>query len=198
MRRCDRPFLFLPFLAFLVWGCSASRPQAPSAWQGRTLYTCCTLSFDLGRYASDANYEYRTYREAIMLPVGTPLRVTEDHGDMIEFEPEGMVDSFRLAFKFGKARITAGEWFRLILVEKDPRGALGRMPADTAAAIAEGRLATGMTKPQAIMARGYPPFHRTAGVEADDWMYYASPGFVDRVVFTDGRITSVRREAAPR
>ncbi|HYR95919.1 MAG TPA: hypothetical protein VEM57_04245 [Candidatus Binatus sp.] len=193
MRRYGGLLLF-----FLVTACSPSRPQVPSGQEGRALYTCCTLSFDLGRYASDANYEYRTYREAVVLPVGTRVRVTEDHGNMIEFEPEGMVDSFRLAFKFGKARMTAAEWFHLILVEDDPRLAVSRMPADAAAAITEGRLAIGMTKPQAIMARGYPPFHRTAGVESDDWLYYASPGFVDRVIFTEGRIASVNREDAPK
>lgn len=193
MRRCAGLLLL-----FLVASCSASRPEVPSGQEGRALYTCCTLAFDLGRYASDANYDYRTYREAVVLPVGTRVRVTEDHGSMIKFEPEGMVDSFRLAFKFGTARMTAAEWFRLILVEDDPRLVVSRMPADAAAAITEGRLAIGMTKPQAIMARGYPPFHRTAGIEVDDWLYYASPGFVDRVIFTEGRIASVNREEAPK
>jgi hypothetical protein len=193
MRRCGGLLLLV-----LVAACSASRPQVASETEGRELYTCCNLWFDLGRYASDANYEYRTYRESVMLPLGTRVRVTEDHGSMLQFEPEGMVDTFRLAFKFGKAKMTAGEWFRLILVEDDPRAAVARLPSDAAAAITEGRLAIGMTRPQAIMARGYPPFHRTAGVEADEWLYYASPGFVDRVTFVEGRIAAVRREEAPK
>jgi hypothetical protein len=193
MERCAGVIL----LALLV-ACSAPHPRPTTEPAGRMAYTCCTLSFDLGRYASDANYQYQTYREAVVLPVGTRVRVTEDHGDMLEFEPEGMTDGFRLAFKFGKARMAAADWFRLVLVDDDPRRALARLPPDTAAAIADGRLAPGMTKQEAIMARGYPPFHRTPGIDADEWLYYPSPGFVDRVTFADGRIASVHREEAPK
>jgi hypothetical protein len=109
-----------------------------------------------------------------------------------------MTDEFRLAFKFGKAQMPAEKWFRSVLLDEDPRVAFRRWPAEAVEEISAGRLALGMTKEQAVMARGYPPFHRTAGLEADEWLYYASPGFVDRVQFVGGRIASIGREDAPK
>ena len=185
-------------LVVLLAACGGPRRVHYPDFVGRELYTCCNLRFDLGRYASDANYDYSSYKEGSMLPAGTRVRIVDDEDGMLRFEPQGVVDKFRLAFKFGKSRMSAEEWFRLILVEEDPRNAFRAWPAPVVQAVSSGQLAVGLTKEQAIVARGYPPFHRTAGVEADEWLYYASPGFVERVRFAGGRLASVDREDAPK
>jgi hypothetical protein len=70
-------------------------------------------------------------------------------------------------------------------------------PRRIAEGIHDGRLVEGMSKEQALIARGYPPAHRTPNLEADEWLYYETPGFVDQVRFANGRIQSVSRGAAP-
>jgi hypothetical protein len=40
-------------------------------------------------------------------------------------------------------------------------------------------------------------FHRTPGLEADDWLYYESPTVVDHVHFVAGKIASIEHGAAP-
>ena len=182
--------------AVLAVACAPPTPQLPEL-MNRDLYTCCTLWFDLGRNATDANYQYNTYREGTVLPLGTRVRVVSGDQHQVRFQPAGMEDTFRLVFRFGTERSTGPQWFHQILLDQDPRRALSGMSPAAVHAIQAGQLAVGLTKVQAIMARGYPPLHRTAGIDADEWLYYASPGFVDRVRFSDGAITSVQREPAP-
>jgi len=74
---------------------------------------------------------------------------------------------------------------------------LKELPDNIAAGIKDGRLVEGMTKDQALIARGYPPRHRTPSLELNEWLYYETPGFVDRVVFVDGKLQSVTRGPAP-
>ena len=80
----------------------------------------------------------------------------------------------------------------------DPTPRLKSLDPSIAAAVRESRITPGMAKADVLLARGYPPFHHTAGVEADRWTYYESPILVDVVDFVDGRVTTVTRAGAPR
>jgi hypothetical protein len=55
-----------------------------------------------------------------------------------------------------------------------------------------GILKTGMTKEQVIMARGYPPGHKTPSVDADVWVYWSSRVVTDTLVFSNGVLTQGR------
>jgi hypothetical protein len=56
----------------------------------------------------------------------------------------------------------------------------------TADAIKNGVLKLGMTKEQVLMARGYPPGHKTPSVEADAWTYWSSRFINATLVFNQG------------
>jgi hypothetical protein len=58
----------------------------------------------------------------------------------------------------------------------------------TRAAIAAGTPMTGMTKYQVLLARGYPPGHRTRSLTADTWYYWNSRFSYHSVAFSDGRL----------
>ncbi len=161
----------------------------------RWRYACCTLHFNKRLYASDANYSYAP--DPLVVPAGTPVWVTGDDRDEVHLLPNGQSQSLELAFKFGKSRMSADQYFRNVLLESDPRGTLPNPPGDLAGAIREGRLLVGMTKAQAITARGYPPFHRTDGTESDVWTYYDNPDQVDVVQFVEGKVATVTRTDAP-
>ena len=55
-----------------------------------------------------------------------------------------------------------------------------------------GRLRKGMTKEEAILARGYPPVHRTYSTEDDRWIYQQNRFAVQTVVFADGKLVEGR------
>jgi hypothetical protein len=118
-------------------------------------------------------------------------------GNGIELVPEEGGPSYTIAFNYGRKQQSASQYFRYILRETNPMDTIRDASPTIAAAIRAGRLVQGMTKEQTLIARGYPPAHRTPSLEANEWIYYDTPGFVDRVVFADGKIQSVTRGPAP-
>ena len=173
-------------------GCARYYPELAN----RSLYTCCNLPFNRDGDASDANYENIG---GTTIPLGTRVTVVNDHRNVIDFRaaiPSQQV--FTLVFRFGRAHMKAADYFGLILVPDDPTPRLKSLDPSIAAAVREGRIMPGMTKAEVLLARGYPPFHHTAGVTADRWTYYESPMVVDVVDFVDGRVATVTRGPAPR
>lgn len=53
-------------------------------------------------------------------------------------------------------------------------------------AIKSGVLKLGMTKEQVVMARGYPPGHKTPSLDNDTWIYWSSRFVTDTIEFSDG------------
>jgi hypothetical protein len=175
-------------------GCASRVPFDP-ALENRAFYLCCNLRFNQDHDATDANYAYPD--TGITLPLGTRVRVTRVYAMSVRLRPEGDPNTYSLELRFGRNRISARQYFLNILRDEDPRGALVKVPPEIADAIRQGRLVAGMTKEQALMARGYPPLHRTESIAANDWIFYETRGFVDRVTFVDGKIQSVTRAPAP-
>lgn len=58
--------------------------------------------------------------------------------------------------------------------------------AEIARKIKNGELASGMTREQVVMARGYPPSHKTSSLSQDTWTYWSSRFVVLTIVFEDG------------
>ena len=55
-----------------------------------------------------------------------------------------------------------------------------------------GRLRLGMTKEEAILARGYPPVHRTYSTEDDRWVYWQNRFVTQTILFADGKLIEGR------
>ncbi len=55
-----------------------------------------------------------------------------------------------------------------------------------------GRLRLGMTKEEAILARGYPPVHRTYSTEDDRWVYWQNRFVTQTILFADGKLIKGR------
>jgi hypothetical protein len=163
--------------------------------EGQDVYLSCNMAFDAHREAYDANYLYSG--SSNLLRFGTRVRVTKVHwhknADLydVTLQPEGLELTYRITYKYGIKRMTSSDYFHGILRNTDPRKTLEGVPREVVDAVTEGRLIPGLTKEQALMARGYPPLHRTAGIESDEWVYYDSRSLVNVVRFENGKITSV-------
>lgn len=187
----------------LLSACSVFQgPAFDPGLQGQERYLCCTTRFSTGFAASDANYgryyaQKGVYSEGPLLPAGTKVVVTEVRGSGVTFHTQESAMSFEMNFGYGKRTLSASDYFGRILLPADPTAALASTSPTMLADIRAGRLVEGMTKDQALMARGYPPAHRTPDINADAWLYYESPGFVDRVTFTGGKISAITHEPAP-
>ena len=63
---------------------------------------------------------------------------------------------------------------------------------DIQACIKSGTLKLGMTKEQVIIARGYPPGHKTPSLDGDTWTYWSSRFVVITYVFEGGVLSKGR------
>lgn len=172
-------------------------PVSPMAMKGRDLFLCCNLAFDSHHDASDAGYLFTDEKKRVVLPVGTSVRVTDAKRDTVSFTADGQPQTFKLSLEYGNEKIPPLQFFPMILRETDPRTQIATFPADIQAGIKDGRLAYGMTREQAVMARGYPPFHRTPDLNAPTWLYYDSGDLGEYVTFTDGHITAIKAGPTP-
>lgn len=183
-------------------GCSATKgkPFDPGL-TNREFYLCCNMRFNLERAATDSNYaryiSNQVYQEGPILEAGTRVKVVKVGESGIAFQPDAEAVPYTLAFRYGRKQQSASQYFRNILRETNPMDSVNDVSLTIATAIRAGRLVPGMTKEQALIARGYPPAHRTPSLDANEWIYYDTPGFVDRVVFSGGKLQSVTRGPAP-
>ncbi len=187
----------------LMSSCSATRGQPfDPTLPGRVLYLCCNIGFKPDFVASDANYrKYRTdqgYTPSPILPAGTRVRVTKVGASGVAFQPVDRPTTYTVFFRYGRGHLSASQYFQNLLRDTNPLDGMQSVPRPIADAIREGRLVVGMTKEQALIARGYPPAHRTPSLDATEWFYFDTPGFVDRVTFADQKIFSMILEPAPK
>jgi hypothetical protein len=177
-------------LATLASGCPPSTSSTGTlGLAGQEAFLCCTTRFNLQRHASDANYDYR---DKTVFPAGTRVRVVsiDDHSAVVQ--PDGDSATYSLIFRYGRRAMRPRDYFERVLLTEDPTRNVSEREF---AAIRDGRLAVGMSKWEAITARGFPPAHRTPSLDADEWLYYANHKLCERVRFANDRIVSV--EAVP-
>ena len=175
-------------------GCGPSKARVNHGLEGGTFFLCCTVRFNADQDSSDAGY---VYEKGTSLPAGTPVQVVREEDSRVTFQPAGTGEHFGLVFRYGRNVITADQYFHEVLLRDDPRPEIARLRPEVADAIARGELRIGMTKTEALRARGYPPRHRTSGVEADEWLYYQAREAVWRVRFEAGFITEITTDRAP-
>ncbi len=196
-------WLMVPFVVVLLCGCSGMRGQPfDPTLTGGEFYLCCTLRFNPELRAADSNYGIYLYNRDYatpgpMLTAGTRVEVVKVGSSAVAFRPAGSQATYTLSFSYGSKHQTPKQYFQNIMLTTNPMDTTKDVPRRITDAIRDGQLVEGMTKEQALMARGYPPAHRTPSLEANEWIYYETPGFVHRVVFSDGKIQSVTRGPAP-
>ena len=194
MHKRIRPVIGLAALVALI-GCAPSRPPLYGGSEGsRYYFLCCSLRFNQDRDASDAGY---LYEPGTTLPAGTPVLVVHEENRLVTIQPAGSTERYDLVFRYGHEVISPTQYFEEVLLRDDPRAALAALRPDVADAIAHNVLRVGMTKAEAIQARGYPPRHQTRSIDNDEWLYYDSRVTVSRVRFDGGVITVITQEKAP-
>ena len=153
--------------------------------------------FDGDGDRTDSGYLLTDDKERIVLAVGTPILVTEAKADQVTFTANGQAQEFTLSLEYGSPKISSMQYFPLVLRDADPSPQLAALTPETQAAIRDGRLVYGMTREQAAMARGYPPFHQTPDLDAPTWLFYDDGDTGQYVSFTNGQITSIKAGPPP-
>jgi hypothetical protein len=159
----------LTLAGLLVAGVAVALGAGPVAAQAPLLegFTCCNLHHD-GDWISDANWS-----NLPMIPAGTPIKITfygYNHRAFAELDGRAM----RIGHDYGRAQESLEKYVSKLVVPASPATKIEGYPKAFRDAIRAGRVETGMTREQAIIAAGYPATHKTPSLDAPVWNYWAS------------------------
>lgn len=166
-RTVSRSLLMLMVAALgIVMGALALAADRPTPSFPRKGFACCTLHYEKD-WISDGNY-------AILpsIPPGTPITVLRyaRHHAYVEINGRKM----RLGHDYGREQESLDQWVHKIVADTDPTAKIAGYPPDVQAAIHQGRVMTGMTREQAIIAIGFPLTSETAALDSPLWRHWVS------------------------
>jgi len=128
------------------------------------------------------------YSTGLHIPVNTEVTISQISGKAIVFMMNGQKITYITQSKY--TRVDSNQMVdRLFGTKKLDLS--GHSPA-TIKNINNGAVAMGMTKDEVLLARGYPPFHATAGVEADVWKYWRNRWVTALITFKDGKVSNIK------
>lgn len=173
-------------LALFASGCASMGGKPPSEsvqkMIGGEYFTRHALRQENNKWRST------NYGRGTLVPINTKVRVDDITSSTIKLTIVASGEALKLS---NIAKYTGGGID--VLAERT----LSTEPTDFSGFefqkdIKYGRLRKGMTKEEAILARGYPPVHRTYSTEDDRWIYQQNRFAVQTVVFADGKLVEGR------
>ncbi len=179
-------FLAVVALAIVLAACAkhrAAESPIPEV-EGNTVHT------QLNFWVFEGEHETTNYRMGSMIPVNSEVRIVDTTGRTITGEVTDSGQRFTI--------INVAEYTKKDLegiydryFDATPRS-LDGFSADEREAIEAGKIEEGMSKDAVLVARGYPPAHRTASTEVNSWRYWKGRHNTMVVQFEDGRVASIR------
>lgn len=142
-------------------------------------FLCCNMRADSSGWVSDSNY-----REAgvTLVPAGTPLKPVSYGRQRVKVEAPGR--TLWLGNDYSR-ELSLEEFARRYVVSEDPQVRIATYSPKVRKAIAEGRVAVGMTKDQVLASVGYPITSENPTLDGPLWRYWLS-SFAPYTVIWDG------------
>jgi len=141
-------------------------------------------------FEEKGDYDITNYSRGNLVPINTPVKLVSLSGKKILLKRLDDGKEITVINKQEYSKKPNADVAALILsTEKTP---IEKLVPALQTAIKNGELRKGMTKEQAILARGYPPAHKTPSIDGDRWVYWSSKFVQLTVVFSNGRLTEGR------
>ena len=165
---------------------SACTTPLPHDFTDTTRHLCCNLHYEKTKI-SDVNFQRGT-----LIPLGTPVRITQVTAKGIVFEAPGH-PPITLLLRYGRRTLTLDDYLAQVFLTADPRPELARLPRARREAVTQSRVEPGMSRDEVLMALGYPPAHRTPVLDASTWIYWQNRWQHFAVHFDADRVARVQR-----
>ena len=146
---------------------------------GQTYYTQHNFKYERGRHLTT------NYWRGELVPLNSKAKVVEMTDKKMVLDINGQYITIKNIAKHSR-KIVAQVAENLLA--PDPVLLEGNFVHD----IKFGRLRYGMTKQEVIMARGYPPGHKTTSTESDFWIYWSSRFVTHSLAFENGKLNEGR------
>jgi len=176
--------LVMVALATLFIGCGGAKlaPETQTLIDNKTiLYT------QVGMWTEKGKILGTNYSTGLHIPVNSEVKILSANAKVIVIEYNGEKINYEVVSKYTKVD-TAGMIKRLF---SDKKVSLDGLSPATKTNILNGAVALGMTKKSVLLARGYPPFHATKGIEANKWTYWRNRFVKAYVTFKDGKVSKI-------
>jgi len=159
-------------LATLIMsGCGAAKlnpAQQAIVDSQATMYTQVSMWTERNRIVGT------NYALGMHIPVNTEVKILDMNAKVIVFEYQGDAGTM-LDRLFSASKVD-----------------LSVHSSDVVENINKGLVAVGMTKNEVLLARGYPPFHMTKGVEANTWKYWRHRFATALVLFENDSVVEIK------
>ncbi len=156
------------------------QPSAISPQIGDSYYTRYNLWYERKKHSTT------NYSRGVLLPINSKVTLLAVGDKKMSLQLESGETINLVLAKKTSLRPLSEIAVELLASTQIPVAKLGDELANS---IRAGTMRLGMTKEQVLMARGYPPRHKTPSLDSDSWIYWSSR-FVHRtLLFQDGVLT---------
>lgn len=131
-------------------------------------YTCCNLR-SVNQYVSD-----RYSLADSFIPAGTPVRFLSygRHSAMVSIAGEPVT----IGHDYGRGHESLESFVYKLILPADPKQLIAQSARSVQQAIAIGRVQPGMSRPEVLLALGYPGSAETRNLTDPTWRYYVNTG----------------------
>lgn len=176
-------------MALFIVGCGAAKltPAQQAVIDSKSeLYTQVTMWTEKGRIIGT------NYSVGELIPVNSKVTILAINAKIITFEYKGSKIKYEVYGKY--TRVDSGAMLDRLFGKS--KVDLSKLSPATKTNVKNGVIAKGMTKKTVLLARGYPPFHATKGIEANTWKYWRNRWITAEVTFKDGVVTQLKGNAS--
>ncbi|KXS52578.1 MAG: hypothetical protein AWU57_3040 [Marinobacter sp. T13-3] len=170
------------FATAILAGCAGKSPIPQK--EGKTAVT------QINMWSYKGELETTHYAVDTLIPVNSEVQIMDTSSKTITFR---VVDTGMEVTLVNKQKYTGmgidGIYDRYF---GDSKVNLSKFSNLEREAIENGRVVPGMSKDAVLVARGYPPAHRTPSLESDSWRYWQSRFNTIVVNFDDGKVVNIR------
>lgn len=170
-------------------GCGGSKvsPEVQESVKNQEkVYTKHGMFITYGQYGQ--KYVYTTnYCSGQFIPVNSEVTYQDINKKQVKFSYNGMSVMLRNMPKHSKTDMNQmmSRYFSKTKVN------LSKFTKSERKAIDEGRVETGMSKEAVLLARGYPPAHKTPSIKSDSWRYWVTRYNTQLVEFKNNRVSKI-------
>ncbi|MCP3941732.1 MAG: hypothetical protein GY710_09665 [Desulfobacteraceae bacterium] len=172
--------------AFTIFGCVSSKlsPETQAIVNNKGIvYTQICM------WTENSHIIATNYATGELIAINSPVTIEDITSKTITFNWEGESIVLKNVKKYTKLNIDG--LFRRTF--KNTKVDLSRFNKNITNNIKKGIVKTEMSKDEVILARGYPPAHRTASLEKNNWRYWSNRFHQSIYTFKNDLLTKIKQ-----
>lgn len=149
---------------------------------GTTMYTKVSMWTEKNKVIGT------NYAIGMHIPVNSPVTIVDIDAKVVTFNYAGQDIKYEVYTKY--TRVNAAQMLERLFSKS--KSNLSKHSVKIKESIDNGLVITGMSKNEVLLARGFPPFHQTKGIESNTWKYWRHRFATAIVTFKDDKVVGIK------